>query len=57
MHRAGRFDVAVTRLSAVEYTELEALTSTTIGELQAGNDAPAERLFGWIQRGWITGFG
>ena len=56
VHRAGRFDVGVTRVSAGEYTELEALAATTIGELQAGNDALAQRIFGWIQRGWITGF-
>jgi len=56
VHRAGRFDVGVTRLSAVEFAELEALATTTIGELQAGSDAAAQRIFAWIQRGWITGF-
>ena len=56
MHRAGRFDVGVTRLTAVEFAELEALATTTIGELQAGVDAAAQHIFGWIRCGWITGF-
>lgn len=56
VHRAGRFDVGVTRLTAVEFAELEALFSKTIGELQAGNDTLAQQIFGWIRRGWITGF-
>jgi hypothetical protein len=57
VHRAGRFDIGVTRLDRQEFEELQLLAAARIGAMyRDGNDALAHRIFAWIQRGWITGF-
>ena len=57
VHRAGRFDVGLTRLDREEFEMLRSLDTTPIGELVgAGTDALAQQIFAWIQHGWITGF-
>ncbi len=57
VHRAGRFDIGVTRLSRGAFETLQSLADTAIGESHgAGDEALAQQIFGWIRRGWITGF-
>lgn len=57
VHRAGRFDVGVTRVSREAFAMLQSLPGTRIGELHgAGTDELARRIFGWIRCGWIVGF-
>lgn len=56
VHRAGRFDVGVTRLGREEFDMLRSLPGTRIGDLFGDTDALAKQIFGWIQRGWITRF-
>ncbi len=58
VHRQGPFNVTVTRLSDPERALLEALgEGQCIDALPAGDSQTAtQTLFGWIQRGWISGF-
>lgn len=62
VHRQARFDIGVTRLDREESALLEVLPNITIGQLYDGTtvtgsvDDIAQRIFDWIQRGWIVGF-
>ncbi len=57
VHRVGKFDVGVTRLDREQFEILQSVSAVPIGELSgAGTDALAQQLFGWIRRGWVTGF-
>lgn len=59
VHRAGRFNVEVSRLQDQDYALLESLADTCVGELYGvgkDEDELVQRIFGWIRRGWITGF-
>ena len=58
VHRQKSFDVTVTRLPGGEWRLLEALGEGQCLEALPADDqqATVQTLFGWIQRGWITGF-
>lgn len=57
VHRAGRFDVGVTRISPKEYAILRALARDRIAALHgAGSVNVTRKIFSWIQRGWIVGY-
>jgi hypothetical protein len=59
VHRAGRFDVEVSRMQEQDYALFETLPDSRLGELSGTgnvNDELVQRIFGWIRRGWITGF-
>lgn len=62
VHRQARFDIGVTRVDSKESALLGALPHTAVGELYNGTtaagaaDNTAQRIFEWIQRGWIVGF-
>ena len=62
VHRQAKFDIGVTRVGNEESALLDALRHTAVGELYNGRtvtgagDNTAQRIFEWIQRGWIVGF-
>lgn len=62
VHRQARFDIGVTRLDSEECALLDTIPNTTIGQLYDGTtitgseDDIAQKIFDWIQRGWIVGF-
>lgn len=57
VHRDGRFDVGVTRITPEEHAILQALARDRIAELHgAGSANVTGKIFSWIQRGWIVGF-
>ena len=62
VHRQAKFEIGVTRLDSKESALLDVVPHTAIGELYSGTTATgtaddvAQRIFGWIQRGWIVGF-
>jgi len=62
VHRQAKFDIGVSRLDRKENALLDAVPHTPVGEFYRGTTATAsdddisQRIFGWIQRGWIVGF-
>jgi hypothetical protein len=62
VHKQAKFDIGVTRVDSEESALLGALPQTAVGELYNGRavtgagDNTAQRIFEWIQRGWIVGF-
>lgn len=57
VHRDGRFDAGVTRLSPQEYAVLQAVPRDGVADLHgADTEKVARMIFSWIQRGWIVGF-
>ena len=61
VHREGRFGVTVSRLGQDEHSLLGQVSNIGLGGVLNARDdaataAAAQRIFAWIERGWIVGF-
>jgi len=56
-HRIGRFGICVTRLDREDFEILRSIAAVPIRDLSGvDTDTLVQKIFRWIQYGWITGF-